>query len=105
MYQVGGLIGLAGLVTFAVRYADGQLHDGVLLAIALTHGYVLAIRIGAVVLVVAGLLVLLVLENVIATPPTAGGETISQPGTASSRRAHGRLVASPEVHPQEAPRT
>jgi MFS family permease len=71
MQQVGGAIGLAVLVTFAVQYANGQLRDGVLPAIASTDGYVLAFRIGAIILAVASVLVLFLLERAIAPPRIA----------------------------------
>jgi len=88
MQQVGGAIGLAGLVTVAVQYANGQLRDGVLPPIAWTDGYVLAFRIGAVVLAVAGVLVLFLLERVIATPRTADSEGVSQFATAFTPLDH-----------------
>jgi EmrB/QacA subfamily drug resistance transporter len=71
---VGGAIGLSCLVTLALRYASGQVHDGVLPAVAATHGYALAFRIGAVLLGIGGLLVLALLEHVVATPRMAGAE-------------------------------
>src|SRR5260221_12949567 len=74
MQQVGGAIGLSCLVTLALRYASGQVQDGVAPAVAATHGYALAFRIGAVLLVIGGVLVLALLERVAATPRMAAAE-------------------------------
>jgi EmrB/QacA subfamily drug resistance transporter len=64
MQQVGGALGLSVLVTLALRHAAGQVHRGVGTAIATTHGYVLAFRVGSVSLAVGAALVLLLLERV-----------------------------------------
>jgi EmrB/QacA subfamily drug resistance transporter len=74
MQQVGGAIGLACLVTLALRYAAEQVHDGVSQAVASTHGYAIAFRIGAVLLAIGGVLVMLLLERVSATPRMAAAE-------------------------------
>src|SRR5215472_10364023 len=79
MQQIGSALGLATLVTLALRYAAGQIGHGVLPALALTRGYALSFRVGAAVLAVAGLLVLVLLEHVAATPRTALAEV---PGSA-----------------------
>jgi EmrB/QacA subfamily drug resistance transporter len=68
MQQVGGALGLSCLVTLGLRHAAAQIHDGVVPAVALTHGYALAFRIGTVLLVIGGILVLLLLEHVSAEP-------------------------------------
>jgi len=68
MQQVGGALGLACLVTLGLRHAAGQIRDGVVPAVALTHGYVLAFRVGAVLLVIGGVLVFFLLEHVLAQP-------------------------------------
>jgi hypothetical protein len=47
MQQVGGTLGLACLVTLALRHAAGQIRHSVLPAVAATHGYTLSFRIGA----------------------------------------------------------
>jgi EmrB/QacA subfamily drug resistance transporter len=62
--QVGGALGLACLVTLALREAGAQIRGGVPAAVAATHGYVLAFRLGAVVLAAGGLLVLVLMERV-----------------------------------------
>jgi hypothetical protein len=74
MQQIGAALGLATLVTLAVRYADHQIRQGVLPAAAQTHGYALAFRVGAALLAVAGVLVLMLLERVTAKPRTALAE-------------------------------
>ena len=61
--QIGSAVGLATLVTLALRYAGGQIRHGVVPAVALTHGYALAFRAGAAVLAVACVLVLVLLEH------------------------------------------
>ncbi len=74
MQQIGSALGLATLVTLAVRYAGHQIRQGVLPATAQTHGYALAFRVGAALLAVAGVLVLMLLEHVTAKPRTALAE-------------------------------
>ena len=74
MQQVGAALGLAALVPVALRYVSHHTAHGTAPAIALTHGYALALRAAAGVLVVAGLLVVLLLERVDAAPRDAAGE-------------------------------
>jgi EmrB/QacA subfamily drug resistance transporter len=74
MQQVGGALGLSCLVTLGLRHAAGQIRHGTLPDIAATHGYVLAFRIGAVLLVIGGVLVLVLLEHVVAQPRSAVAE-------------------------------
>jgi EmrB/QacA subfamily drug resistance transporter len=81
MQQVGGALGLSMLVTIALRHASGQLHDGVSAAVASTSGYALSWRIGAVLLVIGGVLVLALLEHVLAIPRNPEAELIAQPAT------------------------
>jgi EmrB/QacA subfamily drug resistance transporter len=76
MQQVGGAIGLSCLVTFALRHASSLMHDGVGPAVASTRGYVLAWRIGAVLLAIGGVLVLALLEHVLATPRNPEAEAL-----------------------------
>jgi EmrB/QacA subfamily drug resistance transporter len=64
MQQVGSALGLATLVTLALRYAGDQIRHGVPPAVAQTHGYALSFRVGAVVLGVAGVLALVLMEHV-----------------------------------------
>ncbi|HEY1921003.1 MAG TPA: MFS transporter [Streptosporangiaceae bacterium] len=74
MQQVGSAVGLATLVTLAIRYAGSRIYAGVLPTVAQTGGYSLAFRIGAVLLAVGGMLVLVLLEHVDAKPRTALAE-------------------------------
>jgi MFS family permease len=78
MQQVGGAVGLACLVTLALRHAAGQIANGVHPNVASTSGYALAFRVGSVLLLIGGGLVLLLLEQVIATPRTVGAEVTEE---------------------------
>ncbi len=71
MQQIGAALGLAVLVTVALRRTQHRAHAGVLPAVAQTEGYALAFRVGAVALAVAGILVPVVLERVRAERPRA----------------------------------
>ncbi len=68
MQQIGGALGLALLVTIALRRTSSQIHHGVNALVAQTHGYDLAYRIAAILIGIGGILVLLLLEHVDATP-------------------------------------
>ena len=74
MQQVGGALGLSVLVTLGLRHAAGLMRDGFDHAVAITHGYVLAFRVGSVLLLIGGVLVLVLLEKVIAVPRTPGAD-------------------------------
>jgi EmrB/QacA subfamily drug resistance transporter len=63
MQQLGAALGLAVLVTLALRCTQRMAQAGVLPAIAQTDGYVLAFRVSAAALAVAGVLVLAVLQE------------------------------------------
>lgn len=62
--NIGGAVGLACLVAFALRYTVDHVSSGEALAVAATNGYVLAFRIGAVLLTVGAALVAIFLERV-----------------------------------------
>jgi MFS family permease len=79
MQYVGEALGLALLVTLALRYATNQIHHGVAPAIAATHGYALSFRAGAIVFAVGGVLSLLLLEHVTAKPRNALAEASPDP--------------------------
>lgn len=64
LQQVGGSIGLAVLATIALRHATHAIAAGTAPAQATVDGYVLAFRIGAVVLLAGALLVGLIMERV-----------------------------------------
>jgi hypothetical protein len=74
MQQTGGALGLACLVTLAVRHAAVQARHGVPVAVATAHGYALAFRIGAVLLAAGGVLVLALLERVTGQPRNPAAE-------------------------------
>jgi EmrB/QacA subfamily drug resistance transporter len=84
---VGGAIGLSCLVTLALRHAASQVRAGVAPSIAATHGYALAFQIGAVLLAIGGVLVLVLLEHVIATPRQAEAEIAAAPAPALQAEA------------------
>jgi EmrB/QacA subfamily drug resistance transporter len=84
MQQVGAALGLATLVTLALRYADGRIRAGVPPAVAQTDGYALAFRVGAAVLAVAGVLAVALLEHVSAKPRTALAEVPADEEPAAS---------------------
>jgi EmrB/QacA subfamily drug resistance transporter len=70
--QVGSGLGLAVLVTLALRHAGGD--SASLDNAALVDGYVLSFRVAAGALIVAGILVLALLERVSAEPRMAHAE-------------------------------
>ncbi|WP_327009806.1 DHA2 family efflux MFS transporter permease subunit [Dactylosporangium sp. NBC_01737] len=76
MQQVGGALGLAGLVTLAFRYTGDQVGAGVEPLVAASEGYALSLRIGAVALAAAGVLALVLLERVSAQPRNPATESI-----------------------------
>ena len=67
MQQIGAALGLATLVTLALRYTQQKVHAGVLPAVAQTDGYALAFRVSAIACAAAGVLVPVVLQRVSAT--------------------------------------
>jgi len=83
MQQVGGAIGLSCLVTLALRYAAGEVRHGVAPAVAATHGYALAFRIGALLLLAGGVVVFALLEQVSAAPRMVGVEVEEAAGVAA----------------------
>jgi len=64
MQQVGGALGLAVLVTLALRYAGDEIQGGVAPDVAVTAGYVLAFRIGAALMVLGGVLIMVLFERI-----------------------------------------
>jgi EmrB/QacA subfamily drug resistance transporter len=62
--QIGGALGLAILVTLALRHAGDEIQRGVPADVAVTAGYVLAFRVGAALMVLGGLLVIALFERV-----------------------------------------
>ncbi|WP_433259966.1 MFS transporter [Actinosynnema sp. CS-041913] len=72
MAQVGTALGLAFLVTFALRHANNEIGAGVPVNVAATDGYTMAFQIAAGLFALSGVLALLLLEKVQVTGP--GGE-------------------------------
>jgi predicted MFS family arabinose efflux permease len=62
MQQVGSALGLAVLVTLALRHADAR--SGVPTDVAVTSGYVVAFRVGAALLVLGAVLIAALFERV-----------------------------------------
>lgn len=102
--QVGSALGLALLVTLALRHAEGMIRGGELENAALTQGYVLAFQISAGVLVVGAVLVLLLMERVpVAGPGMPGGPGTSDgPGDPAGETPAG-TTAEAQVAPGGAP--
>jgi EmrB/QacA subfamily drug resistance transporter len=67
--QLGGSIGLAVLVTVALRHAASRVAEGIVPAVASTDGYALAIRIGSGVMLAGAVLVLTLFRDVQFIPP------------------------------------
>jgi predicted MFS family arabinose efflux permease len=63
MQQVGGALGLAFIVPLGLHHAADLIHGGVLPAVAATDGYVLALRVAAALLTIAGVFVLVCFEQ------------------------------------------
>lgn len=78
MQQIGGAIGLAFLVTFALRSTADHIADGVDPGAAAADGYWLALRIGAAMLIVGGVLILLLFERVSGRPRNQLGEYLPE---------------------------
>ncbi|MBA0125317.1 MFS transporter [Haloechinothrix sp. YIM 98757] len=64
MQQVGAALGVAVLVTLAVRHATDAIERSVPADVATTEGYALAFRIGAVLILAGGVLIMALLERV-----------------------------------------
>jgi EmrB/QacA subfamily drug resistance transporter len=64
MQQVGSALGLAVLVTLALRHAGDEIGRGVAVDVAMTSGYTLAFRVGAGLMLLGGLLVAALFERV-----------------------------------------
>jgi EmrB/QacA subfamily drug resistance transporter len=87
--QVGSALGLALLVTLALRHARDEISGGALPDAALTNGYVLSFRVAAVMLIVGGVLVLLLLERVpVSGMPGAPAKAAPSEPTEATSEAH-----------------
>jgi MFS family permease len=79
MQQIGGALGLACLVTLALRHTAIQVSHGVPANVAAVHGYAVSFRIGAALLTIGGLLVVLALERVTTQLRNPLAETNAEP--------------------------
>ncbi|HET9102756.1 MAG TPA: MFS transporter [Solirubrobacteraceae bacterium] len=64
MQQIGGALGLACLVTLALRHAAAQTGRGVPAGVAAANGYAVSFRVGAALLAIGGLLALALFQRV-----------------------------------------
>ena len=80
MQTIGGALGLAVLVTLALRHAAGDVSSGADAAVATADGYAVAFRAGCGLLLAGGLLTLVLLERVSPTPRNAQEEAVEQAG-------------------------
>ncbi|WP_239162103.1 MFS transporter [Acrocarpospora phusangensis] len=64
MQQIGGALGLAVLVPVAFRHSAEEIRHGAGIEEAMTSGYVLSFRIGAVLMILGGLLIAALFEHV-----------------------------------------
>lgn len=78
MQQIGSALGLAVLVTLALRFAGDDLARGVARDVATTSGYASALRIGAGLMVLGGVLVAVLFERVRPEVRDATAELVEQ---------------------------
>jgi EmrB/QacA subfamily drug resistance transporter len=97
MQQIGAALGLAALVTLALRYTQHRAQGGVLPAVAQSDGYALAFRVSAVACAVAGAIVLVVLERVSSTDARPRAEVPSDNARLPPKKGcqGGRSVRAP----------
>jgi EmrB/QacA subfamily drug resistance transporter len=79
MQQVGGALGLATLVTLALRHAKTAIGEGTAAPVAITDGFTVAFTVGAVLLAIGAVLIALLLEHVKAEPIIPGAEVEAEP--------------------------
>lgn len=79
MMQIGGAVGLAGLVTVAVRYAQQQVAEGIGHSTAVTSAYGHAFQTAAILLAIIGVTCLTAMGPT-ATPPPIPRHTDAQKG-------------------------
>jgi EmrB/QacA subfamily drug resistance transporter len=79
MQQLGGALGLACLVTLALRHVAGQIEHGVPAGVAAAHGYAVSFRIGAALLAIGGVVALVALERVSSRMRNPLTETAADP--------------------------
>ena len=85
--QVGGALGLACLVTLALRQAATQASHGIPAGVAAAHGYATSFRIGAALLTIGGLVALALFERVATEIRNPLAETGSEPQIAAEALA------------------
>ena len=78
MQQIGSALGLAVLVTLALRFAGDEVARGVARDAAMTSGYATALRIGAGLMVLGGVLVAVLFERVRPEVRDATAELVEQ---------------------------
>jgi len=99
--QLGGSIGLAVLVTIALRHTSHQLADGVAPAAAATNGYIWALRLGAAVTAAGAVVVATLFERVEFIPPDQAAIEAAEASagrvTEPERKAAGVAAATTET--------
>jgi hypothetical protein len=80
MQQIGAALGLAVLVTLALRHAGDEIASGVAPDPAVTSGYAMAFRIGGALMVLGGVLIAALFERVSSTLRDPTKEMIEKAG-------------------------
>jgi EmrB/QacA subfamily drug resistance transporter len=98
--QLGGSIGLAVLVTIAIRHAMSEAANGVAAAAAATDGYALAVRLGAAAMLAGAVLVAVAFEKVNFIAPDKAALEAAE--AAAGQTAEAAAQAAPVPQPGQA---
>jgi MFS family permease len=92
--QLGGSLGLAVLVSIALRHTDSRLSHGAAASVAATDGYVWALRLGAAAMVVGAIVVATLFENVAFIPPDQAALDAAEAATGATSSDSSSAAAS-----------